>query len=307
MTGLVMILGPVVAVVFLMLGLREFARVARHRHAAITGAESGMETDEPSLLEILDASFSRTRVGRWLSRELDVAGIDRRPSVVAFGGLAVAVALVVALWTLLAPLLGVLGFALGALLTRMFLRRARERRKEAFVGQLPELARVLANASFAGLSLPTALAVAGDELAEPARTELSRVATRLRFGAPLTTALDELSERVGSRETSVLISTLVVAQRSGGSLVTALRDIAEALDQRKETRREVKTTLSQPVVTSYLVIGMGLAMLLMLNVMNPGTVDKMTREPLGQGALALAAMIFGGGFWAIRRMTRFDI
>ncbi|NHA69460.1 type II secretion system F family protein [Phycicoccus flavus] len=301
------VLGAMLASVLALVGAREFARAARERHVAITGAESGLGDDEPSTLEVFDGWFRRTRPGRWLVRELDVAGIDRRPSVVFFGGVLLGAAIAVALWTLLAPLLGVFGLVLGAVGVRLYLRRARERRREAFVGQLPELARVLANASYAGLSLPTAIAIAGDELAEPARTELSRVATRLRFGAPLTSALDDLRERVGSRETSVLISTLVVASRSGGSLVTALRDIAETLDQRKETRREVRTVLAQPVVTSYFVIVLGVVMLLMLNLMQPGTVDKMTRQPLGQGALAVAFAIFGGGFYAIRRITRMDI
>lgn len=300
-------LGAIVSALLATLGAREFARAARSRHVAITGAESGLDGEEPSLLEVFDQRFRRTRPGRWLVRELDVAGIRRRPSVVFFGGLAVAVVGSVTMWTLLAPLLGVIGSLLGVLAVRGYLRRARERRREAFVAQLPELARVLANASYAGLSLPTAIAIAGDELAEPARTELSRVATRLRFGAPLARALEELRDRVGSRETSVLISTLVVASRSGGSLVTALRDIAETLDQRKETRREVKTVLAQPVVTSYFVIVLGVVMLLMLNAMQPGTVEKMTREPIGQIALLVATGIFGSGFYAIRRMTRFDI
>ncbi|MGL4177305.1 MAG: type II secretion system F family protein, partial [Dermatophilaceae bacterium] len=289
----------VLSMLLLLLGLREFARAARDRHVAVTGAES-LSDDEPSLLAVFDQWFRRTRPGRWLVRELEFAGIDRRPSVMFFGGLALALAGVVVMWTLLAPLLGVVGFALGFLAVRAYLRRAQERRREAFVGQLPDLARVLANASYAGLSLPTAIAVAGDELAEPARTELSRVATRLRFGASLARALEELRERVGSRETSVLISTLVVASRSGGSLVTALRDIAETLDQRKETRREVKTTLAQPVATSYFVIALGVLMLLMLNVVQPGTVDKMTRQPIGQVALVASFTIFGAGFYAIR-------
>lgn len=299
--------GAVLTSILLLLALREFARSIRERHIALSGAESGIEDDEPSLLAVFDQWFRRTRPGRWLVRELEFAGMDRRPSVVFFGGLALAIVGVVVMWSLLAPLLGIVGFALGFVGLRAYLRRAQERRREAFVGQLPELARVLANASYAGLSLPTAIGIAGDELAEPAHTELSRVATRLRFGAPLPTALDELRERVGSRETSVLISTLVVASRSGGSLVTALRDIAETLDQRKETRREVRTTLAQPVATSYFVIALGVLMLLMLNVMQPGTVEKMTRQPIGQGALLASFAIFGAGFYGIRRMTKIDI
>lgn len=307
MTLALILIGPVLVVVLALLAMREFAGSARERHRAISGAESGLAEDDIGPLQLFDRWFRRTRPGRWLERELEFAGIDRAPSVVFFGGALLGIVMVVLIGNLLAPLLAVLGLALGFLGVRIYLKRAQERRREAFVAQLPELARVLANASYAGLSLPTAIGIAGDELSEPARTELSRVATRLRFGAPLTTALDELRQRVGSRETSVLISTLVVASRSGGSLVTALRDIATTLEQRKETRREVKTTLAQPVATSYFVIVLGVLMLLMLNTMQPGTVDKMTRSVIGQAALIISFSIFGFGFWAIRRMTRMDI
>lgn len=307
MTLAVILIGPVLVVLLALLAFREFVGSARDRHVAISGAESGLAEDESGAMELFDRWFRRTRPGRWLERELEFAGIDRSPSVMFFGGTALGIVMVILIGNLLAPLLAVLGLGLGFLGVRAYLKRAQERRREAFVGQLPELARVLANASYAGLSLPTAIGIAGDELTEPARTELSRVATRLRFGAPLATALDELNERVGSRETSVLISTLVVASRSGGSLVTALRDIATTLDQRKETRREVKTTLAQPVATSYFVIVLGVLMLLMLNTMQPGTVDKMTRSVIGQAALIISFSIFGLGFWAIRRMTRIDI
>lgn len=303
----VILLGPVVVALLAMLAFREFVGSARARHMAISGAESGLAEDDAGALKLFDRWFRRTRPGRWLERELEFAGIDRSPSAMFFGGAILGAVSVVLIANLLAPLLAVIGIGLGFLGVRAYLKRAQERRREAFVGQLPELARVLANASYAGLSLPTAIGIAGDELSEPARTELSRVATRLRFGAPLTTALDELRQRVGSRETSVLISTLVVASRSGGSLVTALRGIATTLEQRKETRREVKTTLAQPVATSYFVIGLGVLMLLMLNTMQPGTVDKMTRSVIGQAALLISFGIFGFGFWAIRRMTRMDI
>ena len=84
------------------------------------------------------------------------------------------------------------------------------------------------------------------------------------------------------------MSTLLVSARAGGSLVTSLRTIADTLEERKETRREIRSTLAQSVATGYTVIGMGFGLLLLLNVINPGTVEKMTRNPIGQAALVFA-------------------
>lgn len=303
----VVILGSVLSLVLVLVGLRDLASVANRRRRLLASAAGVHDSGEQPLVERLDRSLRGTRLGRWLEEELQLAGLDRRPVIVLGVGMAVAVTSVYLLWTLLAPLLGVLGLAVGVVAVRGYLRRGRERRREAFIAQLPELARVLANATYAGLSLPTSLALAGDELDEPARTELKRVSTAVSFGSSLSLALDELRSRIDSREVSVLVSTLVVAARSGGSLVTSLRDIAETLDERKETRREIRTILSQSVATAYMVIALGFGMLLLLNVMQPGTVETMTREPLGQLALLVASVLFVAGFFAIRRMTRIDV
>ncbi|WP_427384227.1 type II secretion system F family protein [Janibacter sp. G56] len=304
---LLILLGALLFVALLLLGVRELVAADAERRRAVSRAEHArIRTDEANLLEIADARFRTTRLGRALEHQLDLAGVNRPPLHLFLGGVVVTLVATVVLWRFFAPILALAGVVVGVLVVRWFLDREQTRRREAFVGQLPELARVLANASYAGLSLPTAIGIAGEELAEPARTELRRVSTQLKFGAPLATALGSLRERVGSRETNVLMSTLIVAARSGGSLVTALRDIAETLDQRKETRREVQSILAQAVATSYMVILLGGVMLLSLNVLKPGTVEKMTTNIVGQVCLSIAVLLFGGGFLAIRRMTRVE-
>lgn len=306
MTVALILLGSLCAVLLFVLALRQFFWVLMHRRRAIGAAEFSRADRDFSLVKDVDTRLVQTRVGRWLARELDLAGLSHRPVMVLAVGLGVTLVGTYVLWRFISTVLAVLGVAMGVMLVRRYLRRAQARRREAFIAQLPELARVLANASHAGLSLPTAVAIAGSELPEPAKSELGRVATRLNFGAPLATAIQELNDRVGSRETNVLMSTLIVASRSGGSLVSALRDIAETLDQRKETRREVTTILSQSVASSNLVIGMGFAMLFLLNGIKPGTVDRMTREPIGQVALIAGGSLFVAGYLIIRRMTKID-
>jgi tight adherence protein B len=304
---LLVLAGAALAVAAVLLGLRDLVSESEERRrivSSIVGDDDAGRAD--SRLNRLDRALRRTRPGRRLERELMLAGVSRSPALVVVSGVVVAAVTAVALWTLLAPAFGVLGVSAGALAVRAYLRRERTRRLEAFVAQLPELARVLANATNAGLSIQTAIGVAAEELDDPSRAELRRVATRLSFGAGLEEALQELHERLPSREIAVLTSTLVVSARSGGSLVTALRDIADTLEARKETRREIRTTLAQSLATGYLVIAMGFGLLLLLNVMAPGTVQTMTTSPAGQVALIVSGSLFAGGFLLIRRMTRID-
>jgi tight adherence protein B len=300
------LLGAVLAVVLALLGLRDLATLFTTRARLIAAATGMSEVDQLPLIERYDRLLRSTRIGRNLERELQLAGLDRRPVVILGAGASIALVTTYLLATLLAPVLGVLGLAIGAFAIRWYLRRGRERRREQFIAQLPDLARVLANATNAGLSLATALAIAGDELDEPARSELKRVSNSIMFGSDLASALDELRERVGSREVAVLVSTLVVAARSGGSLVSSLRDIADTLDARKETRREIRTVLSQSLATGYLIIVLGFGMLFLLNAIQPGTVQTMTSNLVGQIALVVSGGLFVIGFLVIRRMTRID-
>lgn len=306
MTVLVIILGSVLAVLLVVFGLRDLLELSADRRRAVLSAESTRLSDDASMLEELDQRLAHTRLGRWLKNELDVAGVSARPVLVLATAVLVGGAVTYVLWNFVAPTLAVLGLVAGYLALRWYLDREQQRRRENFTAQLPELARVLANASYAGLSLPTAVAIAGDELAEPARTELGRVANAMKFGASLDAALAELKDRVGTRESNVLISTLIVSARSGGSLVSALRDIAEALDQRKETHREVQTTLAQAVATSNMIVLIGFGILFLLNTIEAGTVQKMTTELVGQVVLLAAATLFTVGVIAIRRMTKID-
>lgn len=307
MTVLVILLGVIAAVVLLLAGIRDLAAASSRRRRLSDLVDESPAGRRRPLVESLDRSFRRTRPGRWVEQQFVLAGLDDRAILpYVAGGLAGGIAVGWVLAVGLAPVFAVGGLVAFVLGLRGYLRWARERRRERFVAQMPELARTLSNATSAGLSIASAIDKASRELAEPARTELARVSQRLSFGASLPAAVQELEDRLPSREVSILVATLLVSARSGGSLVSALRDIAETLDARKEVRREVRTTLAQSTSTGYLVIAVGVGILFLLNVMNPGTVGKMASSLVGQAALVIGGGLFVGGFLAIRRMTRFD-
>ncbi|MBK3647202.1 MULTISPECIES: type II secretion system F family protein [Streptomyces] len=255
----------------------------------------------------LDRRLRRTGLGRKLELKLAATGLDITPGEFFVYMLAA----VAALWLIgqasLAPFFGPLAGLLGVWAAWQFLNWQRQKRIEKFINQLPELARILANATQAGLALRTAISMAAEELEAPAGEELEKVANQLAIGQSLDEALGDLAERLPSRELVVLVTTLVLSNRAGGQVVGALRNLTETLEERKETRREIRTQLSQVNMTAYAVPVMGIGSLFLMNGVKDGALDRMTGSPVGQACVIIAFAMYAVGFVLIRRMSRIDV
>ncbi|MCX4394306.1 type II secretion system F family protein [Streptomyces sp. NBC_00053] len=255
----------------------------------------------------LDARLRKTGLGRKLELKLAATGLDITPGEFFVSALVAMAGLWMIASSMLASFFGPVAALIGLWGTNAFLNWERTKRTERFINQLPELARILANATQAGLALRTSISMAADEMEDPAGEELSRVSRRLAVGEPLDDALSELTDRLPSRELVVLVTTLVLSNRAGGTVVSSLRNLTETLEERKETRREVKTQLSQVTVTAYAVPIFGLGAMLLMNAVMPGALDRMTGAFIGQVAVVIAITLYAIGFIVIRRLSRIDV
>ncbi|MFE4547428.1 MULTISPECIES: type II secretion system F family protein [unclassified Streptomyces] len=255
----------------------------------------------------VDRRLRRTRLGRGIHLRLSATGLD-----VTAGEFAVYVtAVVVALWLIaasaLAPFFGPIAALVGVWSAAIFLNWQRQKRIEAFIAQLPDVARLLANATAAGLAMRTALAMAAEELENPAGEELAHVADQLMMGRTIDDALGELAERLPSRELVVLVTTLVLANKAGGSVVSSLRNLTQTLEDRKETRREVRTMLSEVNATAFTVPLLGLGSLLLINSSNEGALARVTGSALGQALVLISLGLYTVGFFVIRRLGKIEV
>ncbi|MGW4029929.1 type II secretion system F family protein [Streptomyces sp. NPDC004838] len=255
----------------------------------------------------IDRKIRGTRPGRRVERKIAATGLDLTVGEYVVYAAAALLAVYLVISAIFTPFFGVLAAFAGVWGARAFLNWQQAKRTEAFVNQLPEFTRVLANATQAGLALRTALTMAAEELDDPAGHELGIVADQLAVGQSLDEALGELGDRLPSRELIVLVTTLILANRAGGQVVTSLRNLTETLEERKETRREVTTMLSQIKVTALAVPLLGFGFLLMINTMSPGALDKMTGSVTGQLATLIAIALYALGGLLIRRMSRIQV
>lgn len=297
-------LATMAAMIWALLDLAAGAQARRALQARSAMLEVEARAAHP--LTRLDARLLRTEIGKKVQLRIARAGVKFRVSSFLLSMSAAALFAIFLVWQILAPIFGIAAAVLVGFLFFSYLKRQEERRKEEFTAQLPELARVLSNATQAGLALPTAVDMAADELSDPAGGELKRVAGSLKLGQSFDSAATELRERMPSREIGVLVSTLLVAARSGGALVTALRNISTTLEERKETRREVKTILGETTATAWALAVMSVGSLFLVNMIQPGVVRTMTESLGGQVVLGLSCGLMLVGVILVRRTTKIN-
>jgi tight adherence protein B len=261
----------------------------------------------PRLDERLDTRLARTRRGAGLAAKLHSGGTDLTPARFILLVLGLSFGAFVVGGAIFPPLLAAAAGVLAGWGCFAWLGHRLDKRREQFVAQLPEVARLLSNGAAAGLSMPAAIELAVRELEAPASEELQTVVDELTFGRSLDEALAGLQRRLPSREISVLMTTLIIQQRAGGDVVRALQDLSDTLDERRNTLREVRTIMAGAVYTSYIVPLLGVGALFLLNVINSNTLTAMTSKPLGIAALVLAGVMYTLGWIAIRRTTRIEL
>ncbi|MEU0301888.1 type II secretion system F family protein [Streptomyces sp. NPDC006175] len=295
--------------VLAVLGLHAYTSGKAQREALVDRLSSTgqIEPGPQRRFRGVDRRLRRTKLGKRIELKLAATGLDVTPGEYFL----YVVAGVAAVWliaaSVLASFFGPLAGLAGIWAANTFLNWHRTKRTEAFISQLPEISRVLANATQAGLSLRTSIAMAADELEAPAGDELRIVADQLGVGRTLDDALDELATRLPSRELVVLVATLILSNRAGGQVVSSLRNLTITLEERKETRREVRTQLSQINATAYAVPAIGVGAMLLVNTMLPGALDRMTGSFAGQVAVVVSLGLYTVGFIAIRRISKIDI
>jgi tight adherence protein B len=285
--------------------VRHWWRVLMERHDLL--ARSGAPpaaTARRQLRRSLDRTLRRTGPGRRLGDRLDRAAL---PLTVLEAVLAGTVAAALCCW--LISLLFNRTFAVASLVAAPFVGAAVltgfiRRRAAAMVDQLPELAGALASAASAGLSLPSALRLAADDLADPVAGELRHALDSLAVGYTMDGALREIARRLPSRELDLLITTLVVQARGGGNLVQALRRLSDALERRRDTRREASSMTAGSASTAYLMVFFGFGITAVLQRAYPGSLDRTMSSHLGLLAVTISCALYVVGILLVRRTVR---
>ena len=198
-------------------------------------------------------------------------------------------------------------WALLALLVPVGVRewamRKLARRRNQFAEQLPDTLQVISSALRSGHSLAGALAVVVETASEPMKTEMQRVVADEQLGVPLEDALSAVAKRMDNRDLEQVRLVAELQRETGGNSAEVVDRVAETVRERFELRRLVKTLTVQGRMSGWIVSALPVAILLILQVINPHYIHPLFIHTAGKILFGFAVALCIGGSLVIRKIV----
>ena len=281
--------------------VRERLNQVSRKEAAVGGADSFVRSpngDERSLAQRLSEHFSGYPFAVHLEELILYAGTaDTVGSVILTSGV-LAIGFGMAAKIFLGQLPMIAGAVLlGASAKYLLLRKKKAKRLKKYSEALPDAIELMARALRAGHSLPSSIEVISEQSPEPLASEFGRCFQQQKFGIPFRDSLIEMGMRMPSKDLHFLITAILVQKETGGDLTQILDRATSVIRERVRIEGEIKTYTAQGRLTGWILSGMPVAMLILINFITPGYSSVLFHDPIGHMMLyGGAGLILTGGF-----------
>ncbi len=238
-----------------------------------------------------------------LSTQLSLADIKLRVdefiilwSIVAFGPAGILLVMGVD-W--LAPLAL---FLVGAVLPVVLITRRKGKRISMLEDQLSNALIIVGNCLKTGLSFQQALESIVREMPDPISREFGRVVKEVQLGRSMEQALQNMANRLNSKDFTLLVTAVQIQRQVGGNLSEILTNISETIRERIKIKSNLKVLTSSGRISGLVVGLIPVFLMLALMVLNPSYVRIFFVPGTGTILLIVAISLEVVGFLTIRKI-----
>lgn len=206
-----------------------------------------------------------------------------------------------------APILAVGASLIVMVLPFLYLRARVRARATKFEEQLPDVLEFIARAMQAGHAFGPAIQMAASESPEPIAGEFSRTQSEINFGVPVTKALADLAERIGSADMRFFAVAVAINREVGGDLAGLLEGIASLIRERVDMRTSVIAMTAEGRFSALMLALMPFGIAGILMVINPEMIKTLWTHPTGRNMVfAGLGLMAVGGLW-MRSMIKIKV
>jgi tight adherence protein B len=260
-------------------------------------------------LGIADEIVKRRGLEETLAQKLDAGGVPLKPAewLILHIGIALLLPLFVALLTNVNPALTGTAVLLGILGPLGYLAIKATMRTRAFLAQLPDTLQLVSGSLSAGYSLPQAIDAVVRQGSPPVSEELHKALVEARLGAPIEDALDDVADRMGSKDFRWVVMAIRVQRQVGGNLAEVLATTAATLRERERLRRQVQVLSAEGRLSAMILFGLPIVFTLYLLAVRPSYMSPLFHDPLGiVMVVGMLILLLVGGLW-LRKVVQVDV
>lgn len=250
------------------------------------------------------ASAMTNRLARLLAQAGSPPDVGRFCLVSAGASCVVLAALLLAGLNLVAATAGGLGAGLLPLLVTL---RRRARRQAMLERQLPEVLDLMSRTLRAGHSLPSAIKMAADEIADPIGAEFRTLFNEVNYGVPMQDALNNLSHRMPGGDTAFFVVATLIQRETGGNLAELLDSSARIIRERLKLLGQVEVYSAEGRLSAWILSLLPFGLGTVLYLVNPNFMSVLWDDDSGRDMLYGVAGLMAVGVVWMRSIIRIRV
>ncbi|NOL51363.1 type II secretion system F family protein [Pelistega suis] len=183
----------------------------------------------------------------------------------------------------------------------------KQKRLKLFIEQLPLMLSMLSSALKAGSGVQSALKTVVQEAPAPLSQEFGLVLREQRLGLSFDEALSNLSVRMPTEATYLVVSSLKIAAQTGGNLAEALERVANTLRAVKQIEDKIEALTSQGKFQAKVMVCLPIVLMFVLNIGDVQVLSMLWTTSTGWWVLAIIMLLEISGIIFIRKIVKVDI
>jgi tight adherence protein B len=300
--GVILIVGGVIAFILLIVGIV----VSTRSEAAQVEERMGSSP----VTDWLNKRMEKSSYGSGISRDLARADLKLKPAeyvalivIVSFGTALVA-------WYVSGqnPIFILIGFLVGPILVRRYVKRAQGKRLQKFNNQLADMLNLMVNGLRAGYSVMQAMEAVSKELPSPICDEFRRVVQEMQLGISMEKSLENLLRRIPSDDLDLVITAMNVQREVGGNLAEILDTISYTIRERVRIKGEIRVMTSQVMYSGRMLSLMPIFVVIILWALNPEYMGEYTKhDACGYICMGVAALLIIIGYFVMNKIGDIEV
>lgn len=188
-----------------------------------------------------------------------------------------------------------------------YLSFKRAKRIALFAEQLPDVLDVIVRSLRAGHPLPVSLALVAREMPHPAGPEFTVVIEEINYGRGVNEALEMLVKRTGYNELRFLVSSIAVAQQTGGNLLEILSRLAKMLRDRFKLNRKIRALSAEGRISGYTLSALPIILFGIIWLVSPSYYEELWQSTSKWTIISVAGGLLIVGNAAIYKLINFKV